>query len=101
MAKIKSFQSTGAPTVLAEAIEEGVGAVSKAFEDFPDRLVISLNGGKDCVVVVHLVHAVHAKLVQEGKLKGKMKAFYIREKDPFKVRTIVFILKVVSFVQLE
>ena len=53
------------------------------------------DGGKDCVVVVHLVHAVHAKLVQEGKLKGKMKAFYIREKDPFKVRTklILFCLQ--------
>ena len=61
----------------------------KAFDDFPDPegMVISLNGGKDCVVVVHLVHAVFdARRAASGDPNRKMKAFYIREKDPFKVR---------------
>ena len=50
-------------------------------------MVISLNGGKDCVVVVHLVHAVFdARRAASGDPNRKMKAFYIREKDPFKVR---------------
>ena len=89
MTKIEAFRSSlECPSALSAAVGEAVSAVTKAFEDFPDRLVISLNGGKDCVVVVHLVHAVHAKLLAEGKSRAKMKAFYIREKDPFKVKPI-------------
>lgn len=89
MAKIEAFRSSpDCPPALSDAVGEAVAAVTKAFQDFPGRLVISLNGGKDCVVVVHLVHAVYAKLAEEDKSIGKMKAFYIREKDPFKVRRL-------------
>jgi len=100
--KIESFkQSTSCPQGLATAIDESLAAVSKAFEEFgPDRLVISLNGGKDCVVVVHLVHAVFQQRQSASGDQRKMKAFYIREKDPFK-EVDVFIDQMEKMYRLE
>ena len=40
---------------------------------------VCFNGGKDCVVMLHLVHAVHQKLFPGTKLKS----FYISEKKTF------------------
>jgi len=83
--KIQEFKNSGHCTPeLAAAIDESIGAINQAFDDFPDpaQLIISLNGGKDCVVVVHLVHAIFDSRKKPGQ-SSKLKSFYIREKDPF------------------
>jgi len=85
MDKIEAFKAGLDDLGLAKAIDEALGAIAKAFEDYaPDEVMISVNGGKDCVVVAHLIHAHFQK--HFGKDNGqspRLKAFYIAETDPF------------------
>ena len=83
MDKIEAFKGNCDDADLVKVINEALVAVGKAFDDFgPGKVMISVNGGKDCVVMVHLIHAYFQKHVQKGS--ERLQAIYIREKDPFK-----------------
>lgn len=46
-----------------------------------EEICVGFNGGKDCTVLLHLVHAVVKKMFPDHE--GKLKALYIRSKLPF------------------
>ena len=59
---------------------EAVQTMEECFTKFPPESVsVCFNGGKDCVVMLHIVHAVHQKLFPEKK----MKSFYVSEERTF------------------
>ena len=59
---------------------EAVHTMEECFTKFPPESVsVCFNGGKDCVVMLHIVHAVHQKLFPEKK----MKSFYVSEERTF------------------
>ena len=46
----------------------------------PENVSVCFNGGKDCVVMLHIIHAVHQRLFPDKKLKS----FYVSEKKTFR-----------------
>ena len=61
-----------------KAVEFSKGIIQECFEKFrPEQVAIAFNGGKDCMVMLHLIHA-HLE-----KQSTKLKALYIRDTNPF------------------
>ena len=67
-------------SLLSSVVAEAVHTMEECFTKFPPESVsVCFNGGKDCVVMLHIVHAVHQKLFPEKK----MKSFYVSEERTF------------------
>ena len=78
--KIKTFASETSDVELKTAIEKSLEVVEECFTKYKQENVsVCFNGGKDCIVMLHLVHAVHQKLFP-GK---SLKSFYVREEKTF------------------
>ena len=80
-AKIKKFLEDCSDPTLKDAVEGSLKTMEECFAKYPPGSVsVCFNGGKDCVVMLHIVHAVHQKLFPGSKLKS----FYVSEKKTFK-----------------
>lgn len=78
--KIKTFASETSDVELKAAIEKSLDVVGDCFTKYkPENVSVCFNGGKDCIVMLHIVHAVHQKLFPDQKLKS----FYVREEKTF------------------
>ena len=78
--KIKKFLADCDDPSLSSAVTESLQTMEECFSKYsPGSVSVCFNGGKDCVVMLHIVHAVHQKLFPGHKLKS----FYISEKKTF------------------
>jgi len=76
--KIENF--IAANDDLGKVVRESLSVVEEAFTRYsPEEISICFNGGKDCVAMVHLVHAVHQKMFPGSRLKS----FYVSESKTF------------------
>ena len=65
-------------------IKEALDAIEKCYSDFrEDEIMMAVNGGKDCLTMLHLVHAYFQKNVRNDKNQCQIKALYIEEDDSF------------------
>eukprot|EP00096_Caligus_rogercresseyi_P016804 TRINITY_DN978_c0_g1_i1.p1 TRINITY_DN978_c0_g1~~TRINITY_DN978_c0_g1_i1.p1 ORF type:complete len:505 (-),score=98.78 TRINITY_DN978_c0_g1_i1:56-1570(-) len=66
---------------LKESVGEAFKVIDKCFSEYGnEEIYLCFNGGKDCIVTLHLVAAyVWRKYGREGKIKS----VYIRESDPY------------------
>ena len=78
--KIQKLIADCNDSLLSSVVAEAVQTMEECFTKFPPESVsVCFNGGKDCVVMLHIVHAVHQKLFPEKK----MKSFYVSEERTF------------------
>ena len=78
--KIKEFIDRADDDQFKEDLNKAIEIVEDCFKKYSQENVsVCFNGGKDCIVMLHLVHAVHQKLFPEKKLKS----FYVSEKKTF------------------
>jgi len=65
---------------MREVVEEALAVVEECFTRYPPGAVsVCYNGGKDCIVLLHLVHAY----CQHRLPSTRIKSFYIREPRTF------------------
>lgn len=78
--KIHKLLESEEGTELGKAVESAIEIVEEAFKRYsPSQLSVCYNGGKDCIVMLHLVHAIH-----QSRFPGsKLKAFYVKEEETF------------------
>ena len=78
------LNGTSIDTELKALIKEALGAIEKCYKDFnDDEVMMAVNGGKDCLTMLHLVHAYFQKHVRKNSKKTRIKALYIEENDSF------------------
>jgi len=78
--KIRKFANITEDASLRDVINKSVEIVEECFTKYnPESVSVCFNGGKDCIAMLHIVHAVHQKLFPEKKLKS----FYVSEKKTF------------------
>merc|ERR1712227_600843 len=78
--KIKEFIDRADDYQFKDDLNKAIEIVEDCFKKYSQENVsVCFNGGKDCIVMLHLVHAVHQKLFPEKKLKS----FYVSEKKTF------------------
>lgn len=79
--KIKTFSNDTEDQELRDVINKSVEIVEECFTKYkPENVSVCFNGGKDCVVMLHIIHAVHQRLFPDKKLKS----FYVSEKKTFR-----------------
>ena len=79
--KIRRFANNTEDENLGDVINKSVDIVEECFTKYkPENVSVCFNGGKDCVAMLHIVHAVHQKLFPDKKLKS----FYVSEKKTFR-----------------
>ena len=67
-------------TSLVSCLEKAVDVLTSCFEKYkPEEICVCFNGGKDCLVVLHLAYAMLKKLHPDMR----MQAVYISEEDAF------------------
>ena len=65
---------------MVKVLDEALELVEKCFQEYqPNEVVVCFNGGKDCIVMLHLIHSHFVKHFPGAKLQ----AFYVRERNPF------------------
>ena len=80
MEKIRAFSERCEDSDMVRVLDEAMEHVEKCFADYlPDEVVVCFNGGKDCIVMLHLIHAHFAARFPDARLR----AFYVRERNPF------------------
>ena len=80
MEKIKAFREGCEDAEMVKGLDEALKLVEKCFQDYqPNEVVVCFNGGKDCIVMLHLIHSHFAKHFPDARLQ----AFYVRERNPF------------------
>ena len=63
-----------------EVVRTALETMEECYRKFsPGSVSVCFNGGKDCVVMLHIAHAVHQNLFQQKK----MKSFYVKEEETF------------------
>jgi len=78
--KVQQFLSNTADPHMREVVEGSLKVVEECFARFPPESVsVCYNGGKDCIVMLHLVHAYFQKHFPDKQLKS----FYISEEKTF------------------
>jgi len=78
--KIQEFLKHCSDDNFVEVIENSLKTVEECFAKYaPESVSVCFNGGKDCIVMLHLVHAFYQKQFP-GK---KLKSFYISEEKTF------------------
>jgi len=78
--KIHEFLKHCSNENLVGVIENSLKTIEECFARYePENVSVCFNGGKDCIVMLHLVHAFY-----QNKFPGrKLKSFYISEKKTF------------------
>jgi len=78
--KIHEFLKHCSDENLVGVIENSLKTIEECFARYePENVSVCFNGGKDCIVMLHLVHAFY-----QNKFPGrKLKSFYISEKKTF------------------
>ncbi len=62
------------------AVKEALDTVERCFADFrPEEVAVCFNGGKDCIVMLHLTYAHLSKYHPSAR----MQTVYIRDEEPF------------------
>jgi len=80
MDKIHKFISDTKDEAFKEALEKGVGVVEECLKRYsPEEVCVCFNGGKDCIVMLHLVWSHFQKHFP----KTRLKTLYIKEKESF------------------
>eukprot|EP00092_Neocalanus_flemingeri_P031631 GFUD01034349.1.p1 GENE.GFUD01034349.1~~GFUD01034349.1.p1 ORF type:complete len:517 (+),score=126.37 GFUD01034349.1:92-1552(+) len=78
--KIKEFLEDCNDENLVQVVDHSFKTIEECFTKYePEKVSVCFNGGKDCIVMLHLVHAYHQKYFPGRKLKS----FYISEKKTF------------------
>jgi len=78
--KIQGFLKVCNDENLIKVVDDSLKTVEECFTRYaPEKVSVCFNGGKDCIVMLHLVHAYHHKHFPGTKLKS----FYISEKKTF------------------
>merc|ERR1719431_700123 len=78
--KIKEFLKVCSDDNLIKLIDDSLKTVEECFTRYaPEKVSVCFNGGKDCLVMLHLVHSYHQKHFPGTKLKS----FYISDKKTF------------------
>ena len=68
---------------LKALIKESLASIEKCFKDYSeDEIMMAVNGGKDCLTMLHLVHTYFQSHFKTSQ-KLKIKALYIEEEDAF------------------
>merc|ERR1712032_1177659 len=76
----QQFLSNTTDSHMREVVEGSLKVVEECFARFPPESVsVCYNGGKDCIVMLHLVHAYFQKHFPDKQLKS----FYISEEKTF------------------
>ncbi len=85
MDKIQKLKADCADEALSKAIDGSLSVLEKCFSDYSaDEVTVCFNGGKDCIVMLHLVKCFLAERAKSsGGGIGRLQAFYVRERDPF------------------
>ena len=79
--KIKTFLSNNSDSGFVQAVQTSQRVIEECFNKYSlEQIIIAFNGGKDCMALLHLVHAY---LEHQGLQDQKLKALYIRDTDPF------------------
>jgi len=78
--KIHEFLKHCSDENLVGVIENSLKTIEECFARYePENVSVCFNGGKDCIVMLHLIHAFY-----QNKFPGrKLKSFYISEKKTF------------------
>lgn len=75
--------STNNNSDLYFAVQKSVEVLEKCFKEYKtDSMCLSFNGGKDCTALLHLAYHVFLQMTNGRKIR--MKALYVRSKEPFK-----------------
>jgi len=78
--KIQKYLSESDDQHISEVVENSLNVVEKCFNKYgPEGVSVCFNGGKDCIVMLHLVHAFFQKHYADKQLKS----FYISEEKTF------------------
>ncbi|XP_023334165.1 FAD synthase [Eurytemora carolleeae] len=78
--KINELMSRTEDTVFKKNLEQALDIVEECFNRYnSEEVSVCYNGGKDCIVMLHLVHAVHQSKHPEKRLNS----LYIREQNTF------------------
>lgn len=73
--KLEAFLSNSHDAEFVNAVKKSQQVIKDCFEKYDkNQVAIAFNGGKDCMVLLHLTQAL---------FKHKLQALYIRDKDPF------------------
>ena len=69
---------------LKVVIKEALDTIQKCYKDFQEeQIMVAVNGGKDCLTMLHLVSAYFQRHVKGGSKKRKILALYIEEDNSF------------------
>ena len=69
---------------LKALVKESLDAIEKCYKDYgEDEIMMAMNGGKDCLTMLHLVHTYFQSHFKTTSKKVKIKALYIEEEDSF------------------
>jgi len=78
--KVQQFLKDVADKHMVDVVEGSLKVIEDCFSRFPPESVsVCYNGGKDCIVMLHLVHAYFQKHFPDKQLKS----FYISEEKTF------------------
>jgi len=78
--KIQDYLKVCDDENLVKVVDKSLQVVEDCFSKYdPEKVTVCFNGGKDCIVMLHLVHAFHQKHFP-GK---RLKSFYVKEKKTF------------------
>ena len=56
---------------MVKVLDEALELVEKCFQEYqPNEVVVCFNGGKDCIVMLHLIHSHFARHFPGAKLQG-------------------------------
>jgi FAD synthetase len=82
--KINRLINNNRDRELQSLIKEALGTIEKSFKDYDkDQLMIAMNGGKDCLVMLHLVHAYVQQQNKANSTNYKLKCLCVQEKSSF------------------
>merc|ERR1711997_1449900 len=69
---------------LKTLVKESLDAIEKCYKDYEEEeVMMAMNGGKDCLTMLHLVHAYFQKHMKPTSKKARIKALYIEDNDAF------------------
>ena len=73
MEKIKLFREGCQDAEMVGVLDEALKLVEKCLQDYqPDEVVVCFNGGKDCIVMLHLIHSHFAKHFPDSRLQARL-----------------------------
>eukprot|EP00095_Tigriopus_kingsejongensis_P004513 maker-scaffold427_size174323-snap-gene-0.41 protein:Tk04513 transcript:maker-scaffold427_size174323-snap-gene-0.41-mRNA-1 annotation:"fad synthase-like isoform x1" len=97
MPKVQKLLAQSSDPAFNKVLREALDTIEQTFSDYTqDQIAVCFNGGKDCIVMLHLVHAYFQKRFPQDKLQ----TIYIKETNPFP-EVAEFILKAEAEYKLD